>query len=286
MHYLSYNEKRQHGSAQFPVAYYCITDKHPRYNMAFHWHKEWEIIRVLQGTMSISVDGKEYHIKDGDILLLREGILHGGIPQKCIYQCLDFDLHSLFTDVASVKECIRLFSQNVFLPTIYYPDYHPNIYPVIDELFSVFSKETTNDYRELMTLGNLSRLYAIILEKHYYVENTDNTFAKNPKTVQLKPVLEYIESNFASSLTVSELADVISMNPKYFNRFFRSITQQTPMNYVNYYRIEKAANMLCNTNLSVTEVGLDCGFNDISHFVKTFRKFKGTTPKQYQKKNA
>lgn len=136
-----------------------------------------------------------------------------------------------------------------------------------------------------MTLGNISRLFAVILKNHYYTENSGESSETGAKTALLKPVLEYMETNFASPLSLSELAGVIGMNPKYFCRFFKAITQQTPMNYVNYYRIEQAANMLSDTALSVTEVGLECGFNDICHFVKTFKKYKGVTPKQFQKKS-
>ena len=75
------------------------------------------------------------------------------------------------------------------------------------------------------------------------------------------------------------------MSPKYFCRFFRTITQQTPMDYVNYYRIERAARLLSSADWSVTAVGLECGFNDSSYFVKAFKKYKGITPKQYQKMN-
>jgi AraC-like DNA-binding protein len=97
-------------------------------------------------------------------------------------------------------------------------------------------------------------------------------------------VLEYVETHFSEPITLDALAKIVGMNPKYFCRFFSSITQQTPMNYVNYYRIEQAVNLLNNTNMSVTEVGLECGFNDTGHFVKTFKKYKGITPKQFQKR--
>ena len=99
---------------------------------------------------------------------------------------------------------------------------------------------------------------------------------------RLKPVLEYVESHFSQNLSLDQLAGVIGMNAKYFCRFFSQTTQQTPMNYVNRYRVEQAAHMLCGGDLSVTEVGMECGFTDTSHFVKTFKKHKGVTPKQFR----
>lgn len=291
MHYLAFNEKKQHGTAQFPVAYYYIHENHPEYTMPFHWHKEWEIIRVLDGTFLISVDGQEYTAKQGDILLLHGGTLHGGLPPyHCTFECLDFDLHGLFLDISQVKEYLRPFYRNTYLPLIFYPGYHADVYPIVEELMGGFAGREADPFRTLNAFGNVSRLFAILLKKGYYRLNTDaasDTAAKTTaKTELLKPVLEYMETNFASPLSLAELSGIIGMNPKYFCRFFKAMTNQTPMNYLNYYRVERAARMLGNPSLSVTEVGLECGFNDICHFIKTFKKYKNTTPKQYQKKNS
>lgn len=286
MHYFSYNENKQHGTSEFPVAYYLVDESHPNYNMPFHWHKGWEIIRILSGIFTLYIDGKEHVAKEGDIFLLREGTLHGGVPHNCTYQSFYFDLDTLFANVRSVRDYLRPFFRNQFLPTIYYPNYTTDIYPIVDEMLSSFNSDMPDSVRRLSTLGNISRLFAVLLEKHYYTETVENASETAVKIAQLKPVLEYIEAHFAEPLSLAELSGIIGMNPKYFCRFFNSIIQQTPMNYVNYYRIEQAADLLCNTDTSVTEVGLECGFNDTCHFVKTFKKYKGITPKQYQKRNS
>lgn len=285
MHYLAYNEGKRHGTEEFPVAYYYIDEEHLSYNMPFHWHREWEIIRILRGSLQLYIDGREYLASSGDVLLLREGVLHGGTPTGCIYECFNFDLHGLFRNVLSVRNYLRPFYRDIQIPDIHYPGRQPDIYPLVDELLTVFHRDMPEDFRALSTLGNISRLFGVILHKGWYTENAGSPSETARKIDQLKPVLEYIETHFSSPLSLAELSGVIGMNPKYFCRFFNSITQQTPMNYVNYYRIEQASNMLSSTDLSVTEVGLECGFNDICHFVKTFKKYKGITPKQYQKKN-
>ena len=71
------------------------------------------------------------------------------------------------------------------------------------------------------------------------------------------------------------------MNPKYFCRFFRQMTQKTPVEYLNYYRIECAREQLSTTSCTVTEIAFNCGFNDVSYFIKIFRKYMGMTPGQF-----
>ena len=311
MYNLSFHEKKQHGTVDFPAEYYYVDKEHPQYHMAFHWHKEWEIIRILEGEFSLHADEEEYLAHAGDVFLLRDGMLHGGTPKDCVYECFVFDLHGLFRDVNSVKKYLRPIYRNQLLPQVYFPReqkdsrkkepgegafQETDIYEIVEELMKGFSagkrKGTGETVRnaaglpsELIALGNLSRLFSLILEKGYILQGQESSQGGSRKVSQLKTVLEYIENHFSERITLEDLAGVAGMSPKYFCRFFRSITHQTPMDYVNYYRIERAASLLCSADLPVTVVGLECGFNDSSYFVKAFKKYKGMTPKQYQKAN-
>ena len=75
----------------------------------------------------------------------------------------------------------------------------------------------------------------------------------------------------------------ISMSPKYFCRFFSEMTHQTPMDYLNRQRIEQACYELSTTGDSITDIAYRNGFNDLSYFIRTFKKYKGTTPGKYNK---
>lgn len=309
MYNLSFHEKKQHGTVDFPAEYYYVDKEHPQYHMAFHWHKEWEIIRILEGEFLLHADEEEYAAHAGDIFLLRDGMLHGGTPRDCVYECFVFDLHGLFRDINSVKKYLRPIYRNLVLPQVYFPreQKETDIYEIVDELMKGFSvrkgegsggapgmeREDVGNAggiavghpSELIALGNLSRLFALILERGYILQGQENSQSSSRKVSQLKTVLEYIENHFSEGISLEDLAGVAGMSPKYFCRFFRSITHQTPMDYVNYYRIGRAASLLCSTDFPVTVVGLECGFNDSSYFVKAFKKYMGMTPKQYQKAN-
>ena len=76
MHALTHLDRRQHGTLAFPVEYYYVDMQHPRYQMSFHWHNEWEILRVLDGSLQIHIDNEQYCAQAGDILLIRGGVLH------------------------------------------------------------------------------------------------------------------------------------------------------------------------------------------------------------------
>ena len=95
MKYINYREERNHGTIDFPIEFYHVTPNHPRYEMSYHWHIEYELIRVLKGKLLMSIGENEFTAVAGDLIFIKGGLLHGGIPKDCVYECLVFNLESL-----------------------------------------------------------------------------------------------------------------------------------------------------------------------------------------------
>ncbi len=273
-----------HGTLDFPCEYYFVNASHPRYQMPSHWHNEWEIIRIIEGSFQIYTDLEAYSLKKGDIFLLRPGTLHRGIPIDCVYECLVFDLYGLFTSIDIAKKHLRDFYRGNKIPFCHYKHGQiPKIESCVGRLMSSFDEK--NEFRELDILMGTAELFKQILKERAWQENTSDSFSSHQRIEQIKKVLEYIEENYASPISLETLAKQLNMNPKYFCRIFSSLTHQSPMDYVNFYRIEKAAFLIDTTNLSITTVGLECGFGESSYFTKVFKKYKGVTPKQYRNRS-
>ena len=281
MHTFAHLDQTRHGTAEFPVEYYYVDHKHPRYQMPFHWHQEWEILRVLDGNFSIHLDGKEYCVGSGDILLIRGGMLHGGVPNDCTYECFVFDLYGLFRGTDMLKRYLRPFYRQTQLPQSYFPaGTDEPVHAVVQELMSVFREG--QDYPELDTVACLCKLFSWLLKNGRHSENPEVADPGIHRIDLIKTVMEYIEANFNTELSLEKLAQVVGMNPKYFCRMFSRLTHQSPMEYVNLYRIEQAAYLLSSTNLPVGTVAMECGFWESSYFTKVFKKYKGTTPRCYR----
>lgn len=88
---LDHNEDRLRGTYDFPFEFHHIDQAHPRYVMSYHWHVEYEIIRILEGSLTVTLDEKSFIATAGDIIFVHSGILHSGIPDNCLYQCIVFD---------------------------------------------------------------------------------------------------------------------------------------------------------------------------------------------------
>ena len=135
---------------------------------------------------------------------------------------------------------------------------------------------------EFLTTGLLWQLIGIVLRHRLYA--ADSGEAPHPwrHADQMKSVLRRIRRDYAAPLTLDELAAEAGLAPKYLCRVFRQVTGRTPIDYLNYYRIECAAELLCTTTDSITDVALSCGFNDPSYFSRMFRRQKRVSAHVYR----
>ncbi len=274
MQKFNFLDKKQHGTTEFPVEYYYVDSRHPRYHMATHWHGEWELLRVLEGSFLLTLDNEQYSLKAGDILLIASETLHGGEPTDCVYECLVFDLYGLFKKNDAVKPQLRPFYHGDLLPDRLFTNADTAPARVLD----LFTKGNVSPCIELETFSAISALFAwLIREKRYVAAAGGSQWSS-----RIKPVLEYIEAHYGENLSLDILAEVAGMNARYFCRVFYSLTHSSPMNYVNFYRIEQAAYLLDSTDLTVTEIAAECGFWESSYFTKVFKKYKRVTPRQYR----
>lgn len=131
--------------------------------------------------------------------------------------------------------------------------------------------------------GDSLSVYGDSFSKKWYQLSDKSDLSGHKNIYLLKNVLNYIELHYADKITLNNLAKIAGMSPKYFCHFFFEMTGHTPIDYVNYYRIERACYQLVNTEDSITDIALSCGFNDVSYFIRIFKKYKGKSPKQYLK---
>ncbi|PZD75197.1 HTH-type transcriptional activator Btr [Acaryochloris thomasi RCC1774] len=101
---------------------------------------------------------------------------------------------------------------------------------------------------------------------------------------KLAPVLNHIHRCIDENLKIADLADIYGVSPSHFSRVFKDAVGQSPHQYILSQRINLAKQLLAETDLSIADITLECGFYDQSHFIVQFRRFTGTTPKTYRNK--
>lgn len=96
-------------------------------------------------------------------------------------------------------------------------------------------------------------------------------------------ITEYIEAHFNEPLRIQDLAEHCGMSYSYFAKLFRETYNQSCKEYIEFIRINKVIDLLLFTNLDLNYISQETGFADCSHLIRTFKKWKGTTPKQWKK---
>lgn len=281
MQYINYRESRQRGTLDFPFEYHHVTPTHPQYNMALHWHVEFELIRILSGQLLLTIDENEYTVTTGSTIIIPAGCVHSGVPDHCTYECIVFDINALLSKNDSCCKLVQRISDHEIEPHYVYQASYNDIHQISWCLFDAIA--TKVEGYELIVLGAFYHLFGLIYSNGYYNTVSSQLSRNHKRIVQLKSALEFMESSYNRQITLEDIANVVNMSPKYFCRFFQEMTHRTPIDYLNYYRIERACYLLLTTDQSITEVAFNSGFNDLSYFIKTFKRYKGTTPKKYLK---
>lgn len=277
MNYSSLHENKKHGTFDFPIELYNVDCASPRYQMPLHWHLEYELILVKNGSFELSLDGKTFEMSAGNCAWVGSGVVHGGIPQDAFYQCIVFDLESLLNNMPiCTKSAAKFITDENKYTRVFLKDSAQA--ELSKQIFLAMEQE--NKGYEWTTIGLLWQLIGSFIGNYASVSFISRD---RKKIVKLKSVLAYIRDYYENTITLKELADIAGMSPKYFCRAFAQITGKTPIEYLNYYRIEQAGEQLILTENSVTEIALNCGFHDISYFTKSFAKYKGMNPTAFRK---
>lgn len=285
MRYIGYHENKSRGTFGFPIQLYYVDSSHPQYEMPFHWHMECELILVLGGKFHLSINGVSHTLEKGQSVFIPSEFIHGGTPENCTYECVVFDMESF---LSQSPKCIEKYNNALDSGVISEMIFEPNSTAgaMVDSLFENMEKESVA--YTFTTTGLLWQLIGYILigyiieQKSQIAPSVQNTVYRKNK--QIKKVLTKIRNDYSKQLTLDDLANEAQLNKQYFCRAFKQVTGKTPIDYLNYYRIECAAEQLSLSYLSITDIALACGFNDLSYFNRLFKRNKGVTPSNYRKK--
>lgn len=129
--------------------------------------------------------------------------------------------------------------------------------------------------------------YLLIKEKPLSSQTRENTDLDSPSTYENNMVakaIAFMSENLSAHVTLKEVAEHVNTNPRQLNRAFMANTNEAPANYWRRLRLEHARKLLANTSAYITNIAIECGFSDGSHFILWFKKQYGETPFAYRKR--
>jgi YesN/AraC family two-component response regulator len=150
-------------------------------------------------------------------------------------------------------------------------------------------KELVENQKKHYQIKAKNALLEILLKiVEFYDEIPTDLYDQHSKHMQdldrLKDVFELINNSYSEKLTLKRVAQVACLNETYFSSFFKKVTGFTFSNYLQRARVEKAKEMLVQTDFSTTRIAFLSGFNSYNYFDKTFKKLTKFTPSKYRER--
>jgi len=248
-----------------------------------HSHPFVEVAIVLKGTGTYTVDAEEYPINPGDLFFFGSNAIHYITNASSSMELLTLQFPTaLLVDITPVQRnspSWRLFSSPV---SMYIPSADAEPFQhIMREIQRNLSEEPMS---YITYVNSLVVLLAISLLRFAAHNNIQLTPTKcNPS---MCAALTYIDNNISQHITLRDVAAAAMLSPSYFSASFKRYTGYSLIDYTNAKRIRIASKMLMNNpNVSISEIAIQVGFNNISNFNRAFRKYIGCTPSEYIAQN-
>ena len=279
-------ENRIHSSSLRPYSYYLNVMPDYHANIPMHWHEEFEISICLGGCGDYICEDEKFRVGKGDILFIPSNRLHSFYPdtsQKAIFDTLVFNPSMLGIDQndRSTKEIVRplvegksLVPFHIFKNTKYYNDFKL----IIDVIFE--NAKTGDIASDIILKGKLLELIYIFYEKGEIKK--DESLEKSYSSL-IRPSIEYLSENYKENISIKNLAQICCLSESYFMYCFKMAVGVSAIDYLTQLRIKEACEKLSYTDISVSDIAYDCGFNNISNFNRLFKKIKKCTPNEFRK---
>ena len=246
-----------------------------------HSHPYYEIFYLVSGQCFIIIDAEKYMLSPGDIAFIKPGHLHQtfynlGCTSERI--CLEFS-EEYMNNVFSFTDR-RLFDAITEYPL---RATSGDTRTSIEESFSILLKQTDMSSRfskELLSVS-ISQLMFLILGCGSNISSSGNN--KRLRNLNVEKAMEFIRLNYYRKISLAEVAGTLHLNSSYFSKLFKDTVGKGFADYALDYRLVKSEEMLLETNKSITEIALSCGFGNSNYFCEAFKRRNRVTPKEFRK---
>jgi xylan 1,4-beta-xylosidase len=241
-----------------------------------HWHRSIELLMVLDGTISISIDNTEYTLTSEDIILINSNTIHSLRSESAVMIAIQIDLSRMNQFDATLDEMV--FDCN----TVTTDD--PSKFDGIKFAIATMLNENAHNSYESQ-YRNYSLAYYLVSEllAYFSVPITNAIKTQQKYAARLTRLLKYIEDHYAENFSLSDLAAEEDLSVPYLSNFFEKNMGVKFSQYYTTIKLNHALSDLLSTNDSIETIAVRNGFTESHSFVRSFKKQYGTLPSTYRK---
>ncbi|ALB47363.1 MULTISPECIES: AraC family transcriptional regulator [Clostridium] len=252
----------------------------------FHYHDFNKIIIFLSGKVTYLIEGKAYNLKPWDILLVNNHDVHKPIIDSSeIYERIIIWANSDFIENhnyenCDLSTCFRLANEKSFNLIRLNSKLQDNIKFIIDSLMTSFNSQ---DFGSKLLSNSLFIQLLVYLNRVHLNNMYINDEASLKYDKQIEKILKYINNNLSENLSTETLSQKFYISKYYLMHKFKKETGYTLHNYVNQKRLLMAKDLI-SSGEQITKVYLQCGFNDYTCFLRSFKNLFKKSPSEFSPK--
>lgn len=255
-----------------PFTFHMDTMKAFGNDFLAHWHENIEVLFVIQGAITVMSDANAVTAYENDIVIVNSNNVHHihGTDQEAKYYCLVLDKrfcgkHGVFVDGLVFNQLVK-------------------------------SEETARKYLAIRDeLVAKQPLYQVVVKslvvdllihlfRHHGVSEALSNQKRDVEKIEImKKAIQYMEDNYRTDISITDIASYAGLSKYYFCRTFKEFTGCTIVFYLNILRCVHARKLLQTGKYRVEEAALVCGFENLSYFTKTYKKYMGCLPSDSKK---
>jgi AraC-like DNA-binding protein len=263
-----------------------LVKKHKEFlktNIPFwHFHPEIELVYVNKGKGKRHIGNHLSYFNNSQLVLIGSNLPHIGYIDRLttngsetLIQFLPDFLGKDFFKIPEMAAIDALF-ERAKKGIRFNIEIKQRIGAKIEKLVELQGANRITSFIEILNDLATTDDYTLLNANGYAFESTHQDSDK------IEVVYKHINKNFKEHISLEEIAGLVSMTVPAFCRYFKKTTGKTFTKLVNEYRVVHATKLLAESNMSITDVCFECGFNNFSHFNKLFKEFAGKSAKVYR----
>lgn len=245
-----------------------------------HFHDDVELMSITNGYLAYSINGEEVFLNEGDTIIVNSRQIHFSVPkreERTDYVICIFHPRILCASNVVENKYIKAVTDNPNIPYIRFKK-GTKAGEKIHKLMLDAPKFLGNEF--LLT-KQFYAIWEVVLNECGNPGASDIKYSDSQVNA-LKDMLTFIQLNYASNISLDDIAAAGNVSRTFCNNLFHKYTDQTPIENLTRFRVSKVAELLNSSNLSMSEIAYNTGFASASYMAESFKKYYGESPRSFK----